>query len=158
MLLYIPDMPYVLLSAVVSSVMIYLLLISVELVTFCTEESKPLTPSLTVGSIKKFLLTKHNVFLSTCNVAVYNTVWEFIKYTSVVVLEVVFIATGELVLWDVTAASDNIMSTIMTVRRIGIVVVYSMIVNQYMMSWGGSIILVHPFWLIRAFWYDQILS
>ena len=157
MLLYIPNIPAVLLSAVVSSIVIYLILISVEFVAFCTEESNALTPSCSdfnIGSIKRFLLTKQSVLLSTWYVAMYSTVWEFIKYTLTIVIEVVFIAAGELVLWDMSTTSDNILPTIMTVQRISIVIVFSMIINQYMMSWGGKIIMVHPLWLIKAYSYS----
>ena len=83
------------------------------------------------------------------------TVWEFIKYTLTVVIEVVFIAAGELVLWDMSTTSDNILPTIMTIQRISIVIVFSMIINQYMMSWGGKIIMVHPLWLIKAYSYSM---
>ena len=158
MLLYIPNIPAVLLSAAVSTVVIYLILISVEFVAYCTEECNAIIPSCTdfsVGSIKTFLLTKQHVLLSTWYVAIYSTTWEFIKYTLTVVMEVVFIAVGELVFWDVSTVSDNILTTIMTVQRISIVVVFSMIVNQYMMSWGGKIIMVHPLWLIRAYSYSM---
>ena len=154
-LLYIPNIPAVLLFAVVSSVIIYLMLISIEFVKFCTEqESTALSCSnFSIGNVKTFLLTKRSVLLSTWYVAVCSTLWEFLKYSLTVVVEVALIAVGELVLWDVSTASDNILPTIMAVQRISIVVIFSMIVNQYVMSWGGQIIMVHPLWLIRAYSY-----
>ena len=158
MLLYIPNVPAVLIFTVISSIVIYLILISIEFVAFCTEEeSNALISSCSnfnIGSIKTFLLTKQSVLLSTWYVAIYSTVWEFLKYTLTVVVEVALITVGELVLWDMSTASDNILPTIMAVQRVSIVVVFSMIVNQYMMSWGGQIIMVHPLWLIRAYSYS----
>lgn len=155
-LLYIPNIPAVLLFSAVSSIIIYLILISIEFVAFCTEEeSSALIPScnnFSMGSVKRFLLTKRSVLLSTWHVAVYSTVWELLKYTLTVVVEVALIAAGELMLWDVSTASDNILPTITAVQRISIVVIFSMIINQYMMSWGGQIIMVHPLWLIRAYY------
>lgn len=155
MLLYIPNIPAVLLFAVVSSVIIYLMLISIEFVAFCTEqESTALSCSnFSIGNVKTFLHTKQSVLLSTWYVAIYSTGWEFLKYSLTVVVEVALIAMGELVLWDMSTASDNILPIIMAVQRISIVVIFSMIVNQYMMSWGGQIIMAHPLWLIRAYLY-----
>ena len=88
MLLYIPNIPAVLLSAAVSSIVIYLILISVEFVAFCTEESNALTPSCSnfnIGSIKRFLLTKQNVLLSTWYVAMCTRIfpddeWRFFRH------------------------------------------------------------------------------
>ena len=155
-LLYVPDIPVFVLSAVVSSVMIYWVLMSVEYAAFCTGGSSALLPScsdFTVGKIKQFLLTKQHVLLHTWYVTVYSTTWEFIKYALTIMMEVVSIAAGELIYWDMPTASDNVVPTLMIVRRVTIVIVFSMVVNQYVMSQGGRIIIVHPLWLIKAYSY-----
>ena len=155
-LLHIPDVPVVVLSAVVSSVVIYWLLMLVEYAAFCTVGSSALLPScsdFTIGKIKKFLLTKQNVVLHTCYVAVYTTAWDYIKYTLIIVIEVVSIAAGELIYWDVPTASDHVVPTLMTVRRVAMIIVFSMVVNHCVMSQDGRIIIVHPVWLIKAYSY-----
>ena len=155
-LLHVPDIPVIVLSAVVSSVMIYWVLMSVEYAAFCTGGSSALLPScndFTVGKIKQFVLTKQDVLLHTWYVTVYSTTWEFIKYALTIVMEVVSIAAGELIYWDMPTASDNVVPTLMIVRRVTIVIVFSMVVNQYVMSQGGRITIVHPLWLIKAYSY-----
>ena len=152
-LLCMPNIPVVLLLAVVSSVVIYLMLISIEIVAFCTEQSNAIVPSYTdfsIRRVKRFLFTRQSVLRSTWRVTVYSTVWETIKYLLTIVMELVITATGELVFWDESTASDNVVITIMMAKRVSIVLMFSMIVNQYVMSWGGKIIMVHPLWLVRA--------
>ena len=153
-LLYVPNVPVVLLFAVVSSVVIYLMLISVEIAVFCTEQSNAIVPSYTdfsIRRVKRFLFERQSVLSSTWHVAVLSTVWETIKYLLTMVIELVIMAVGELVLWDESRASDNVVTTIIMVKRVSIVLMFSMIVSQHMMSWGGKIIMVHPLWLVKAY-------
>ena len=150
-LIYMPDVPVFVLSAIVSSVMMYWLLMSLEYVAFCTEQSNAF--SFTVGNIKRFLLTKQDKLLNIHYVAMYTTLWQFIMYALTIVMEVVLIAIGELVVWDMPTMSDNIVPTLMTVRRIAIVIVFSMAVDQYVTSWGRKVVIVHPFWFVMAYSY-----
>ena len=160
--LCLPDVPTVLLSAVVSSVVTYFLLISVEFSAFCTEKTDASRISscadFTICSIKQFLWTKHDVLLNTWYVAVHSTVWEFIKFASIILMEVMFIATGELVFWNVFTANDLILATLKLIRRIGIIVIFSMVVNQYTLSWGRKITILHPLWLFKAYSYNVATS
>ena len=155
-LLHIPDVPVVVLSAVVSGVVIYWLLMSLEYAAFCTVGSSALLPScsdFTIDKIKQFLLTKQNVVLHTCYVVIYSTALDLIKYALTIVMEVVCIAAGELLYWDMPTASDNVVPTLMTVRRVSMIIVFSMIINHHVMSQGVKIIIVHPVWLIKAYSY-----
>ena len=69
-------------------------------------------------------------------------------------MELVIMAAGELVLWDESTASDNVVTTIIMVKGVSIVLMFSMIVSQYTMFWGGKIIVVHPLWLVKAYLFS----
>ena len=153
------DVHNLLLIGIINGLIVYSLLTLVEFMAFCIQESSISLLAcidFSIDSIKHFLLTKQDVMVKTCFDVILSTVFELVKFCLIPMIEVVFLAIGDFMLWDIATAKDDVFQTIMAIQRIGIVIIFSMSVNQYAMSWGGKIAMINPFWLIIAISYKVI--
>ena len=146
------DIFIILMVAVIDTIMVYPLLTLVEFIAFCIQEFNILNPrciNFSFGSINKFLKAKHKAIRDMWYVAFSSTFWLSVRYHAVSVVEIIFLSVGEFMFWDVHMATtaDNVLLIHQALERFRIVVVFSLIVSQYLMSWGGKIVMINPFWL-----------
>ena len=155
-ILYSNELPNILLVALVDSFMVYPLLILVEFIAFCIQNSNILIPTcidFSFCSVEKFLSTKQSVLVGTWYVAFCTALWMTVTLCAVEVMEIIFLAIGELMLWDVITAMDNAKQIIIAMERLVVVVGFSAIVNQYVMSWDSKIIMINPLWTLHIMSY-----
>ena len=140
-----------LLISVLDGFLVYCLLILVEFIAFCIQESSFLIPTcidFSIDSMKRFLFTKHNVLLGTGYVVLHSTLRTLVRFSLILITEVVLLAVGEFMIWDLATAIDNVIPIIRAVQRFTIVFALSVVVNEYEMSWRKKIIMLNPMWII----------
>ena len=140
-----------LLISILDGFMVYCLLILVEFIAFCIQESNFLIPTcidFSIDSMKRFLFIKQDVLLSTGFVVLHSTLRTMIKFYLISVTEVVLLAVGEFMIWDLATALDYVILIMKAMHRFFIVFCSVVVVNEYEMSWRKKIFMVHPMWII----------
>ena len=137
--------------SVLDGFMVYCLLILVEFIVFSIQESNILIPTcidFSVGSMKRFLFTKQDVLLGTGYVVLCTTAWILVRFYLISAIELILLGVGEFFFWDLAIAMDNVILVISTVQRFIIIFAFSVVMNQYEMSWREKIVMINPMWII----------
>lgn len=150
MLFYSSELPNIAIAALADSCTMYLLLLLVEFVAFCIQKSNILIPTcidFSIGSVEQFVMTKQDVLVSTGYMTLYNGLWTLVTFCAISLIEILLLAIGELILWDDITAMENVLLIVVAIERLRVVVACAMIVNQYVMSWGGKFTMIRILWL-----------
>lgn len=151
MINFISEHFFVLKLSVYNSLIVFVLLVFMEYVSFCFI-GIVLVPNITdhyfsISSIINFLLAKKHVLLHTAFIALCRALRNFLAWITLVTLCLMLIAFLEMMQFNLH--STMVMAGFFS--RIGQVMMWSWTIEVYAMSWGRNIPLFGPMWIIHLF-------
>jgi len=131
------------------------LLLLIEFIAFSLNESV-LMPSGKVGLdiVERFLLIKWKVIVYTIRNIFCRTLRNFIIIITIMISAYVVLFILELMYSNMSSFEDKAKIICTVVKRIGEVVIWSMAVETYKTSWGRSLMMIGPMWIIHLFMID----
>ena len=104
-----------------------------------------------IDCIKQFVVTKPGVLGGTWCIAFITALKSAFILCAISVMEITLMAIGEFMLWDTIKAMDNASLVGNATYRLKVLAIFSVTVNQYVMSWGGKITIINPFYFLVLF-------
>jgi len=157
----ISEVPIIVKIFVYNWVFVSVLLIFLEFIAFCLEETvlrpRIVDEELGFGSIKRFLFTNRSARHVIGHTG-YTVLCRSIRHICIImVVDVLFMflhATLEIVYADMSTVMGRVEVVALMLRRIGELMMWSWTIEIYTTSWGRNIPMIGPAWIIRLFQLD----